>query len=122
MKPGTKPNQQKPSDIEGRLKPAARAPRPPAFLTAAAKAHFRKVAKWLHEAEIIRESDTDALAIYCQAYATWAQAIKDFDTDLQKQLQGQLRQMQNEFGMTPASRSRVRIPEKGKAADDWSDL
>jgi len=121
MKPGTKPAKQGASDIDRRLAPATRPPRPPAFLTKEAKAHFRKVAKWLHETGIIQQSDSDALAIYCQAYATWAQAIKDNDTDLQKQLQGQLRQLQNEFGMTPASRSRVRIPEE-KKSDGWEDL
>lgn len=118
MKPGTKPNQQQPSDIDRKLTAANRPPRPPAFLTKEAKAHFRKVAKWLHESGIIRPSDTDALAVYCQAYANWAASIKDGDDVLARQLQGQLRQMQNEFGMTPASRSRVVIPE-GDKADEW---
>lgn len=122
MKPGTKPNQQQPSDIDGRLTPADKPPRPPAFLTKEAKTHFRKVAKSLHEAGIILPTDTDALALYCQVYASWSIAIKTDNSILARQLQGQLRQMQNEFGMTPASRSRVVIPEKGKAGDEWSNL
>lgn len=121
MKPGRKPNPAKPSASDAAPPKMSRIPTPPRFLTKPAKAHFRKVAKQLMALEILTEADCDALAIYCQAFASWGDAISINDMTLAKQLQGQLRQMQNEFGMTPASRGRVKIPMKEKD-NEWDLL
>ena len=111
-------------------------PRCPLWLDADAKAKWKQLAPKLSRAGILSNVDGDALAAYCQAWSRWKAAeeflqqngsvlpIKDNagkvkylqqvpQVGIAKGLLQVLLRYQNEFGITPASRSNVtgRCPE-----------
>ena len=115
--------------------------RAPKELTPAAKTQWRKVAKQLDDAGILTEVDTEALVLYCEAYARWraAQAQIDKYGLVVKSRNGfptqspyvpivheafrQMRQLLTDFGMTPSSRTKVQSVRTEDTVDDpWADL
>ena len=82
---------------------------------------------------LLTEIDRNALAAYCTAYSRWRRAniglkaIKNDDPDefrkyaitAEKAEQG-MRLFQNEFGMTPASRSRLSV-DSGETSDPLAE-
>ena len=107
--------------------PPVSIPSCPQHLGTVAKKEWRRITKELKAIGIITELDRAALAGYCDAYATWVEAcgqlgqygmvlkapsgypipspylaIRDRSLD-------QMRAFLTEFGMTPSSRSRVRV-------------
>jgi P27 family predicted phage terminase small subunit len=124
----------------------------PRFLSRVARQEWRRIAPELYVLGLLSELDRAALALYCEWWATWVEA----ETHLQKEgrmqitkngyeqpspwlsvarhAAEQVRVMSNEFGMTPASCSKVTAIEmpakKGALAkylpqseqDRWADF
>ena len=106
-------------------KPRVVAPKCPEELSPAAKAEWKRVSRQLLKLGLLCEIDRAALAAYCQAWGQWMDAV----TQLQRtgavvkapsgypilnpyltvanQAYAQMKAMLTEFGMSPASRSRV---------------
>jgi len=112
-------------------KPAVKLPSCPPWLPAEAKKEYRRVGKLLVRLGVMTEADRAALAAYAVAYARWAHAEQEMDaagfemireTDkgyqhaspwlaVSSQAVKQMRAFLLEFGLTPASRSRVEAQE-----------
>ena len=108
-------------------KPAPAIPYCPNHLTGRAKQEWRRIAPILKSLGLLTELDRAALAAYCQAYATWAKAIRLIKNrgELIKTSKGylqdnpwnwianrSLKQMESffsEFGLSPAARTRIEI-------------
>ncbi|ANW50101.1 phage terminase small subunit P27 family [Burkholderia pseudomallei] len=108
----------------------------PEWLSAEAREHWPTIAKQLADAGVLSVLDRAALAQYCEAFAIWRQAyekVLKFGLIVKAQsgfpVQSPFLSIANvqsermlrilaEFGMTPASRSRVTV---SKADDErWS--
>ena len=114
----------------------------PAGMSEAAQQQWIPVAQQLEEAGLLTNLDVQALRMYCEAYAVWLAAndkIIEFGAvlqnpegryvrapwfDISAKAFEQMHKMIVEFGMTPASRTKVSAskPEKKKADDPWADL
>ena len=112
----------------------------PEYLSNAAKKHWEKISTELMDCGILTNIDVDALAVYCENYATWAEATKKLNRygSVIKNKQGlpvlspyfkvarnafdQMKVLLSEFGMTPSSRTKVKATQKEKPKDDWSDI
>lgn len=101
---------------------------PPAWLTPAAKAYYRHYGRQLAESRVITHADRDALAMYAATLADIAELTrltreKGFQRVLYtemgvktnpivtqyQQAIGRARQLAQDLGLTPASRSRVQV-------------
>jgi P27 family predicted phage terminase small subunit len=110
----------------GRKPSAARGiPQAPEYLSELERAEWRRVAKLLKAAGLLEALDKTALAAYCNCYATWVDAnshIKDegmvivstMGFPIQSPYVGiankalaNMMAILREFGMTPASRSKL---------------
>ncbi len=106
-------------------KPAARAPSCPKWLEPDAKKEWRRLAKQMEQLGILTEVDMAAFAGYCQAYARW-KAAEEFiskhgaivktpsgywqqipQVSIAQQYLKQMNKFCEQFGLTPASRSRI---------------
>ena len=102
-------------------------PDPPAGMPEAATAEWRRIAPILSKYRLLSDLDTVALEAYCRVYARWLQAERALDledslvfrtsTGYEAQnahlsiINSCLKQMQSlmaEFGMTPATRERLK--------------
>ena len=112
-------------------------PDPPKHLSERALKEWTRMSEVLYKQGLLTEVDRACLAAYCQLYGRWQEA----EEDLKKQaiwietIQGNV--IQNplvgiantaiklmkecliEFGMTPASRSKVSSKNGGKKRDPW---
>ena len=120
-------------------KPQAVCPNAPRTLCKAGKAHWRKTAKALYNAKVMTTLDVDALNIYCQAYVRWVEAseqvakhgaiikapsgypVQSPYLSVANKAIEQMKAFLVEFGMTPASRVRVRTVDKEDAGDGWEN-
>ena len=125
-------------------KPEAVCPVAPKILSPSAKRHWKTVVQYLYDAKLMTNMDIDALTVYCEAYARWAEANKHIikegifsfeDADgetlkaprtnhwlmIQQKAFEQMKAMLIEFGMTPSARTRVRVVDKATASDGWDD-
>lgn len=106
-------------------KPAARAPSCPKWLEDDAKKEWRRLAKQMELLGVLTEVDMAAFAGYCQAYARW-KAAEEFiskhgaivktpsgywqqvpQVSIAQQYLKQMSKFCEQFGLTPASRSRI---------------
>ena len=126
---------------------AAKMPSCPAWLGGEARREWRRLAKELHAANLLASVDRAALAAYCQLWARWVAIEEELvatvpgkdgqpvpkykmvgSTDkgyefvnplygLALQTLKAMKQYMVEFGMTPSSRSRIRIdaPQEEKS-------
>ena len=121
--------------------PLKKAPSCPKWLEAEAKREWRRLAKTLEAIGVLTEADMAAFAGYCQAYARWKEAeerITDrgiiFRTpsgypqqvpyvSIAQQYLKLMQQFAEQFGLTPAARSRI-IAGNGENApvDDMDEL
>jgi len=118
-------------------KPPAARSSPPAYLTGAAAAEWRRLAPELARLGLLTTIDRDGLAAYCQTFARWREAEREiakhgmvvkgrdggpvqspFVSIAQRSL-AQLRNWLVEFGMTPSSRSRVATTTTAKPDDPF---
>lgn len=110
--------------------PSAQAPRCPAWLPKEAKREWRRIVPELEAMRVLTRVDGDALTAYCQTYARW-RAAEEFlvqhgevyplrdesgkvrcmqqfpQVSIARNLLLLLRAYQQEFGLTPAARTRV---------------
>lgn len=112
----------------------AKAPTCPKHLTGEARKEWRRVSKELLAKNLLQVVDRAALAAYCQNWARWVEAEEkmaqpDFHligcTDkgyeyvspwftVANQSLKQMRAFLAEFGLTPASRTRIQAPEQAE--------
>src|SRR5688572_8892567 len=113
-------------------------PDPPEFLDAEARAEWDRTSQVLTEMGLLTKADRSALAAYCVAYSRWVQAeaqVAKYGTIVKSPEKGfpmkspyltvadqaleAMRKLMVEFGLTPSSRSRIRVPDGGQAADEF---
>ena len=116
---------------ENEPKPAPIAPTCPAFLSSSAKWEWKRISKELERLGLLTKVDRVALAEYCQAYARWKEAEETIqregliiETTNGNKIQhpavgvahttmGLLHKYIQEFGLSPAARTRISVkPEK----------
>jgi P27 family predicted phage terminase small subunit len=94
----------------------------PRHLHGVAKKEWKRLAKVLRDDGLLTTVDRDAFALYCETYAIYAAAVREIDrtgafidgkpAPALKVIDVQfikMRQLLTEFGMTPASRTRVTV-------------
>lgn len=104
-------------------------PRCPSHLDKTAKSMWRRLTKELFDAGILTRIDAEILAAYCQVYSRWknAELMLQKSGDVIKTTNGnliqnpylaianraieQMAKLASEFGMTPSSRSRIKVEE-----------
>ena len=114
--------------------PAKELPRCPSWLDKSSRAAWRVLAPALHECGILTKIDRNPLARYCRFWTRWRRAedwieengsaypLKDADGKTRRimtfpqvaianALALQLTRLEQEFGMTPASRSRLTLEQ-----------
>ena len=117
-------------------------PRTPQHLSPIAKKHFPKIAKQLAAAKVMTRLDTDALAMYCEAYAKWFTSNEELKNcewitltengypvqtpwlSISNNAFNQMKAMLCEFGLTPSSRTKVQtVPgDNGANKDPWDTI
>lgn len=122
--PGKRPlNEDEPTPPKG-------IPDAPDYLSPAAAAHWPVVAKQLDDAGILTGIDAQALAMYCEAFATWREAMDMIRVEgpivkapsgypiqspwlgIANRAHDDLRKLLIEFGMTPSARTRIKATPK----------
>lgn len=111
-------------------KPRTTKPKMPSHLGEKAQREWRRVVREVSAMKILTSADADALALYCQTYQRWVEASEKIDEEgmvvttdngypvmspyitIVNQCIKTMQRLLTEFGMTPASRSRIRVPEK----------
>jgi P27 family predicted phage terminase small subunit len=107
----------------------------PAHLDAVARAEWKRIAPQLHEADLLTQIDRSALAVYCAAWSDWiaarkaleehgatfvrrtgAPSLSPYVTIANVAMKTMLNALA-EFGMTPASRTRI-TPATGIEDED----
>ena len=106
-------------------KPLAKAPSCPKWLDPEAKKEWKRLSKKMEQIGILTEIDMAAFAGYCQAYARW-KAAEEFiskhgsivktpsgywqqvpQVSIAQQYMKAMQKFAEQFGLTPASRSRI---------------
>ena len=117
---------------------ATEIPECPEFLDDEARAEWFRMAKLLQDMGLLTRADRAALAAYCTAYSRWVTAerqvqrlgtivkspLKNFPMKspyltVADQALENMRKFMVEFGLTPSSRSRIRMPEGSRAGDEF---
>jgi P27 family predicted phage terminase small subunit len=117
--------------------PSAGIPRCPKHLDDEAKAEWFRTAKVLKGMGLFTLADRTALAAYCTAYSRWVEAermVKKFGMVVKTPEKGfpmkspwlciaeqsleTMRKLMVEFGLTPSSRSRIRVPDHSGEIDE----
>lgn len=118
--------------------PPPEIPECPEFLDAEAHAEWDRTSQVLAEMGLLTKADRSALAAYCVAYSRWVQAeaqVARYGTIVKSPQKGfpmkspyltvadqaleTMRKLMVEFGLTPSSRSRIRVPDGGQPADEF---
>jgi P27 family predicted phage terminase small subunit len=122
------PGKRRLNDAEPR--PAAKIPACPACLGDNARREWKRLARELAELGLLTRLDRGLLAAYCQAHALWVEAVSSIErygtmikspngfamqspyvAVANKQVDIMVR-IAAEFGMTPSSRTRIRVGER----------
>ena len=110
----------------------------PDYLDDEAKAEWFRTAKVLSDMGLLSLADRTALAAYCVVYSRWLKAeeqVKKFGSIVKSPEKGfpmkspylsvadqaldAMHKFMVEFGLTPSSRSRIRVPAGGQAKDEF---
>jgi P27 family predicted phage terminase small subunit len=129
----------------GKRRINGREPKPPSGVPRCPK-HLDDVAKteWFHTCKVLKDmgllslADRAALAAYCTVYSRWVEAeaqVKKYGTIVKSPDKGvpqkspyltiadqaleTMRKFMVEFGLTPSSRSRIRIPDSQSDIDEF---
>jgi len=127
--PGKRPlNRNEPKPVTPR-----RAPPAPAILGKSGKAEWRRMCKVLLQMGLLSEADLTTLTAYCKSYEQWIEAVRDTETfgsvhvtsngnmiqspyvGIANTALSTMTRLAIEFGLTPASRTRVQVPGGGKS-------
>lgn len=110
---------------ESEPKPNATLPKPPAHLSPVAKKEWRRAGKLLRDLGLLSDLDWAAFAVYCQSWSRWVEAEEALSTyglmlkspngfpiqspylAIANAAMSQIRSLLSEFGLSPASRTRV---------------
>ena len=121
-------------------KPEIKAPEPPDYLCEIALEEWNRIVPELLKLKLVSEIDRTGVILYCESYARWVTAIQDIKTlgtvvltgsgtlmknpavNVANESLDAIRKMLVEYGMTPASRSKVSTPGKTKEKDGWEDF
>ena len=130
--PGKRPlNDREPTPPQG-------IPDCPNYLDDEARAEWFRTAKVLDDMGVLSTADRTALAAYCVVYSRWLKAeeqVKKFGSIVKSPEKGfpmkspylsvadqaldAMLKLMVEFGLTPSSRSRIRVPAGGQAKDEF---
>ena len=120
--------------------PMVAVPAPPEHLDEKASAKFTEMAELLARHGVMTELGTGALARYVVIWRRWIEAEEEVkrrghvvktsnDNIIQNpflavanRCLAQMHQIEAEFGLTPSSRSRIRIAEPAEKADPFEDF
>ena len=113
---------------ENEPQPEVAIPAAPSHLSARAAERWAEIAPQLARLGVLTEIDSDALSLYCEAWALWVHAKKKVHElgaivrspksgypvaspyiGIANKAHDQMRALLAEFGMTPSSRSRIEI-------------
>src|SRR4029453_1002250 len=113
-------------------------PGPPAWLDGEALAEWGRITVDLAAMGLLSTADRPALAAYCTAWSRWVEAeaqVRKFGTIVKSPEKGfpmkspyltiadqaleTMRKLMVEFGLTPSSRSRIKVSDGGEAADEF---
>jgi P27 family predicted phage terminase small subunit len=113
-------------------------PEPPSWLDDEARAEWFRKVKVLADMGLMSLADDTALAAYCSVYSRWVHAeaqVRKFGTIVKSPDKGfpmtspyltvanqsleLMRKFLVEFGFTPSSRSRIRLPSENDAASEF---
>jgi P27 family predicted phage terminase small subunit len=115
-------------------------PQCPGELSPVAKREWRRIAPQLATLGLLARIDRAALALYCESYARWIDAVTSMQrygvvikspsgypiqspyVAIANKAGEQVRMMLSEFGMTPASRTRVHAVERREEDSKWDGL
>ncbi len=115
-------------------------PLPPAHLNKLGRIEWTRMAEFFFNQGLLTRVDRAALASYCHLYGRWAQAETDLNEStllikttsgniIQNPLLGiantalkEMNKCLKEFGMTPASRSKVSVKKSKKKEDPWAEF
>jgi len=121
------------------IPPKAESIKPPSWLMPDAKKEWKRLAPSLESMGVLTTADLKAFEGYCQAYARWKQAeekISEIGTtfltpngyiqqtpyvSIAMQNMKMMQSFANEFGLTPASRSRINAAMDSKGKKDEED-
>lgn len=120
--------------------PRVRLPRPPEHLNVEAKKEWRRAGRFLTQLGLISDIDRAAFAAYCTAWGRWVEAeaaLKTYGLMLKSpngfpvqspylavanRALEQMRSLLSEFGMSPASRTRVSGLGPDAGVDPFEDF
>ncbi len=113
----------------------------PEFLDEVAREEWDRISGILTEMGLLSTADRAALAAYCTVYSRWVHAeeqVKKFGTIVKSPEKGfpmkspyltvadqameSMRKFLVEFGLTPSSRSRIRVETKKSAEDEFDEF
>jgi len=117
-------------------------PEPPDFLSPDAAAEWRELSGLLFDAGLLTKVDGKALAAYCETYAVWKGLHIEFRESKQKyclvgvggafyknpmvsminEASCRMLKYLHEFGLTPASRSKITITKKDLDKDPFEEF
>ena len=121
-------------------KPTVAVPEPPSHLDERAKAKFVAMAEMLARHGVMTELDAGALSRYVVVWCRWVDAEAEIKrrgpvvkTEGGNIIQNpflavankcllQMAQLESEFGMTPSSRSRIRMAEPAETIDPFEEF
>ena len=113
-------------------RPELKAPSCPAYLSAAAKAEWKRVAPSLEAQGLLTDFDLAPLAAYCELYARWKKSLREIEKHgeiivnvkgimqtspwvlIARSSEKEMRIYAGLFGMSPADRSKVNVVPKDK--------
>ncbi|MBI9042904.1 MAG: phage terminase small subunit P27 family [Anaerolineaceae bacterium] len=131
--PGKRPLNESEPEFEARMMSV------PRHLDDEARREWRRVVRELFEVGLITKVDRAALAAYCQAWSRWVEAENDLQDQklvltsangyrypnpligIANTAMKDMKSFMAEFGMTPSSRSRVKV-EKPEGPDELEQL
>ena len=117
-------------------KPKQKAPTCPKWLDDEAKKEWKRLAKQMEQLGILTEVDMAAFAGYCQSYARWKEAEEFISkhgaivktpsgywqqvpqVSIAQQYMKQMTKFCEQFGLTPASRSKIVTDKSDDSAED----
>ncbi|MDH4319937.1 MAG: phage terminase small subunit P27 family [Desulfobulbaceae bacterium] len=124
---------------EPEMQAIVKIPKPPTYLSPAAKKEWKQQAKLLMEARVLTAADVSSFELYCVSYGKVVDTEKMIRKhgmfvrdprggimanpaiDLQLKLLSHCRQFMTEFGLTPSSRSRIHVAPAEKK-DEFGDF
>ena len=96
--------------LGGELKITEPIPNPPDWLDRDAVVEWMKVVGILSKYNMLKATDEACLALYCSLYSQLMRLRDTFPANKMVQL----RAVMNDLGLTPASRSKIKVPDKNE--------